>query len=434
MKRFLAFLLAAMMVICMTACGGDNNTPSTPETTTEPEITGYLVPQPMTERPVYTLSENPTVDEMRDMAVKAMHDMLSIQWSTEQVIDYNKTGAVSQKDYHYDPETIYCGLPYADGQTNLYVWLEYYDMRTGQLRMEGDGQWLNDILGNTCAGSLMWAWSTVCDSLTGKFVNTSMVPIYGCIPVGDYTCSAFAYMDEFYDYGTDRICSDNGLDVMFQSYAQIKRADAITSSTKEHTMMATTDAVVVYNDDGTINAKESYIMVQDQAAGTGDKFFEHVGEDGNTYHYTGRTGPIELKCSFLWMFEAAYIPLTTVEFLGQEPYVKSEVKISKECGSIDDLYSATITANYPMCMLKIIATDANGKETAVHTVYFDRYDVQGSAGGMMDGKARNYKLSSDRMVIQAALDELPAGTYTIQAEATSSTGEVFYPATFELTK
>ena len=432
MKKIFVILLAALTVLSMVACGSEDSK------ATEPEITGFIVPQPMTERPSYAVSENPTPQELRETAVRAMRDMLSIQWTTPNSFMYNKTGAVSEKDYRYEPETIYCGLPYADGQTNLYVWLEYYDYRSGQLRMEGDGQWLNDTLGNTCAGSLMWAWSTVCDSLTGKFVNTSMVPVYGCIPVGSYTCPAFGYMDEYYDYPTEKICQENGLQVMFESYAQIRMADAVTSTIPEHTMMATVDAVVVRNADGTIDGEQSYIMVQDQAAGTGttaSTFYEYTGEDGNIYHYTGRTGPIELKCTFLWLWEKGYIPVTTAEFLGQEPYARAEVTFSAEtCGSAEEMYGGTLTSNYPMCMLKLIATDENGKETVLHTVYFDRKDVEGSAPGMMDGKARNYKFSGDRMLIDSALQKLEAGTYTVTAEATASTGDVFNPVTFTYTK
>ena len=43
-------------------------------------------------------------------------------------------------------------LVYADGQTNIYVWMEYYDQQTGKFRMEGDGQWFNANMGNTCTG------------------------------------------------------------------------------------------------------------------------------------------------------------------------------------------------------------------------------------------------------------------------------------------
>ncbi len=434
MKKLLALLLALVTVLGLTACGGETSTPTEPP---ETEYTGYVVPQPLKERPVYTVSENPTVEELRKTAVRAMQDMLSIQWSVSNGFKYNKTGAVSHKDYIYQADTVYCGLPYADGQTNMYVWLEYYDLETGHLTMDGDGQWLNSNLGNTCAGSLMWAWSTVCDSLTGTYVNTSMVPKYGCIPVGPYQIKNADFLEAYSTdtYSTAMICSENGLEVMMESYAQIKMADAITNSKSEHTMMVIEDATVVRDADGNIDPIQSYVMLQDQAAGTGEKFFEHTGEDGILYQYTGRTGPIAVKMTFRDLFDATYIPVTTAEFLGQEAYVKPEVKFSKEgIASFDELYSGAITCNYPMSLVKFIATDANGKETKLYSVYFNRKDVKGSAPGMFDGKARNYKISGDRLNIDAAVEELAAGTYTITAEVTAPNGEVFTPVTFEYKK
>ena len=432
MKKFISLLLAALILVSMTACGGET---STAPTTTETQYTGYVVPEPMKERPMYTVSENPTVEELRETAVQAMHDMLSIQWSVSEPFMYNKTGAVSHKDYRYEADTVYNGLPYADGQTNLYVWLEYYDLETGHLRMEGDGQWLNDILGNTCAGSLMWAWSTVCDSLTGNYVNTNMTPAYGCLPVGPYTFPNFEFLTDYTGGVTGQICAHNGLEVMFESYAQAKMADAVTNSKSEHTMMLIEDATVVRNADGSIDPLQSYVMLQDQAAGTGDKFYEYTGEDGQLYQYTGRTGPIAVKMTFKDLFDATYIPVTTAEFLGQEAYAKPEVKFSKESvASLDEMYNGTITCNYPMSLVKFIATDANGNETDLFSIYFDRKDVKGSEPGAFDGKARNYKLSGDRMTISAAIDELAAGTYTITAEVTAPNGEIFTPVSVQITK
>ena len=98
------------------------------------------------------------------------------------------------------------------------------------------------------------------------------------------------------------------------------------------------------------------------------------------------------------------------------------------------MFSGTVTSNYPMCMLKLIATNSKGQEKTLHTVYFNRKDVQGSEPGLFDGKARNYKPSSDRIAIEAALEELVAGTYTITMEATAPNGEVFHPTTFTYTK
>lgn len=419
MKRIIALTLAVLIVFGMTACsnGGGNQ-----ETTEETEYTGYMVPQTM-EKPVYTVSENPTTRELREVAVKAMRDMLSIQWSTPKDFMYNKEGAVSNKDYRYYINTTYAGLPYADAQTNIYVWYEYYDPKTGVLNMEGDGQWLNDTLGNTCAGSLMWGWSVVCDSLTGKYVNTQMVSKYGCIPVGDYTYNT--YISSYYEQSTEEICSLNGMNKIMECYALMQMADAVTSSTAAHTMMAIEDATVVRTADGQIDPSQSYIVIQDQAAGTGDKFYEVSDEQGNILHYTGRT---EKKFTFMELYNQDYIPVTTAELAGLEPYTKPEVKFSLEnCTTVSDMLTGAFTSNYPMCMMKLNATDKDGKVINLHTIYFDREDVA-------EGKARDYRISGDRMAIEAALEALESGTYTITAEVTASTGDVFTPVSFEYKK
>ncbi len=393
----------------------------------ETEPVAFAVPQPMTTRPSYTVVENPTTDDLRQTAVRAMADMLSIQWSAEKEINYNKEGAVSHKDYHYDANTTYCGLPYADGQTNLFVWLENYDFETGRLRMEGDGQWLNANFGNTCAGSLMWAWSSVCDSLTGSFVNTNMVYKYGCIPVGNYTFPNMTTINSYYDYGTDQICTDNGAAVMYDCYAQMLPADAVTSSTKEHAMMIISQPEVVRNQDGSIDASKSYVYIQEQAAGTSNtesKFFEVVGEDGRVYYYTGRTSQ---KFTFAQLFNQSYIPVTTVEFAGSDPYAEASVSFSKICNDVNALVSGAVKSNYPMSMVKIKAQREDGKTVILHTEYIHRADVK-------SGKARSYKLSEDQDAILGAVEALKLGSYTITVEVTAPNGEVFTPVSFQYKK
>lgn len=427
MKKLLAILLTPVLLFGMVGCGAGASDADVEEETTLPPVTGFVVPSPMTERPVYTLSENPTIQEMRETAVRAMKDMLSIQWSTDEEINYNKTGAVSHKDYHYDMNTTYCGLPYADGQTNIYAWLEYYDYRSGQTNFPGDGTWLNANLGNTCAGSLMWAWSTVCHSLTGNYVNYNMVPMYGCIPVGDYKCSMMNAIKSWEDYPTEKVCQENGTDVMYESYALIQMADAVTSTTKEHTMMAIENAVVVRDANGKIDPVNSYVMVQDQAAGTGSKFYEYTDDSGYLYQYTGRPEPIAQKCTFQWLYEVHYIPVTTAEFAGTEAYEVPTVEFSKEVTTVDEMMSGKITSNYPMAMIKITAKSSKGKTIELYHYYVNRKDV-GS------GKAREFPLGAEKGAVQQALTALEAGTYTVTLEVTAPNGEIFKPVQVEYKK
>ena len=377
----------------------------------------FRVPNPMTERPCYAMGENPTTRQLRQMVVKAMRDMITIQWSTNQEIRYNKLGAVSGKNYYHDPNEIYCGLPYADGQTNLFVWLEHYNMETGEVTLDGDGVWLNSHLGNTCAGSLMWAWSSVCRSLTGVFINYNMVKQYGVLPVGDYVYNT--RITTYKDHQTRDICDENGQDRMFECYAKIQLGDGITSSKTLHTMMSIIDAVVVRGADGKIDGEQSYIVVQDQAAGKGSKFRE-VEENGLIYNFSGKT---DFHATFNWLWEKAYLPVTTAELAGLVPYEKAWVNFAGAGVSVEQLMNGVFQSNYPMCLLKVLATDAEGKKTELFKLYFNRKDVG-------TGKARGYRLSEDAEAVDAALAALPGGTYTICAEVTVASGEVFTPVSF----
>lgn len=381
----------------------------------------FRVPNPMTERPCYALPENPTNRQLREMALKAMRDMLTIQWSTEKEIRYNKRGAVSGKNYYHNPGDIYCGLPYADGQTNLFAWLEYYDMQTGVLSFEGDGQWLNDYLGNTCAGSLMWGWSAVCRSLTGVFINYNMVKKYGVLPIGDYKYNTD--ITTYQDHKTRDICDENGQKKMFECYAKIQMADGITSTTTLHTMMSTIDAVVVRDENGKIDGEKSYITLQDQAAGVKDKFRE-VEKDGLIYNFSGKT---DFHAPFNWLWEKAYIPITTAELAGLIPYEKPWVNFAGAGITVEQLIGGCFQSNYPMCLIKVFATDAEGEKKLLYKRSFNRGDVG-------TGKARAYRLIENEEEFKPALEALAAGTYTITAEITVATGEIFTPVSFTHTK
>jgi len=378
----------------------------------------FKVPKPTTERPNYALPENPTNRQMRETALKAMRDMLTIQWWTAKDIAYNKNGAVNWKDYKHVPGEIYAGLPYADGQTNMFVWLEHYNQETGEVTFNGDGVWFNQNLGNTCAGSLMWGWSAVCRSLTGVFINYNMVQKFGVLPVGDYKYNT--EITTYKDHPTRDICDENGIDRMYECYAQIQMADAITSTKTLHTMMSTIDAVVVRTPDGKIDGEKSYITLQDQAAGVGKKFRE-VEEDGNILHFSGKT---DFHAPFQWLWEKAYIPVTTAELAGILPYEKAWIRFE---GEKENWLAGEITSNYPMSLLKLFATGEKGERTQIFKLYFNRKDVG-------TGKARRYAVSQDAEEIQKKLSELSHGSYTVTAEVTASTGEIFYPLTFTYTK
>ena len=381
----------------------------------------FRVPNPMTARPSYVQPENPTNRQLRETVVRAMRDMLTIQWSTNKEIRYNKTGAVSGKNYYHNPGEIYCGLPYADGQTNLFVWLEHYNMQTGELTFDGDGVWLNDYLGNTCAGSLMWGWSAVCRSLTGVFINYNMVKKYGVLPIGDYKYNTD--ITTYKDHLTRDICDENGQEKMFECYAKIQMADGITSTTTLHTMMSIIDAVVVRDENGKIDGEQSYITLQDQAAGKG-KDFRKVEEGELTYNFSGKT---DFHAPFNWLWEKAYIPITTAELAGLIPYEKPWVNFAGAGITMEQLLGGVFQSNYPMCLIKVFATDEKGEKKLLFKRSFNRGDVG-------TGKARAYSLLENEEEIKPAIEALASGTYAVSAEITVASGEILTPVSFTYTK
>jgi len=383
----------------------------------------FMVPNPMP-YPDYVFTEQPTPAQLRQRAVEAMRDFLSIQWCTQKKIVHGKTGPVGGKVFIYDPYTVFAGLPYTNGDKGLFQFLEYYDHETGKLKFNGTGQEFNKLLGGTCAAGVMWGWSTVCHTLTGRFVNFYMVPKHGCYPVGDYKFDWS--INSFLDYSTKQIIEDNGADCILDAYSKMQPADAVASSVKDHTMMAIEMPHVEYTPEGKIDPENSYIIIQDQCGGTGAGF--HVKRDAdNLIHYSGRTG---FKFTFRMLLDQYYLPVTTAEFMGTEPYERAKVWFDGETPEdMDQLKKGFICSNYPMAVLKVILTDEWGIETLIDRHLFVKGEVE-------SGLARKFPMKSMSDTIPAAVYVAMEyrENYTLRVEATATNGEKLVAASFPVRK
>ncbi len=432
MKKLIAMLLALATVFSLSACVA-NGPGSIQNTTapTEPEQV-HSVKKPMA-YPDYTFDHTPTTDELRQMAVKAMMDYLSIQWYTEEKITYNKTGAAGGKTYIHQAMTTYAGLPYTNGDKGLIQFLEYYDHETGKLLFDGSAVEFNQLIGGTCACGVMWSWATVCDSLTGLFVNYNMVPKYGCIPVGGYTFGEGIDMNSINSYNldlsTEQICKNNGQQTIFAAYAQCLPADGLASSPDNHAMMVIEPATVKYKPDGTIDGNRSYLMIADQRGGqAGDGNFYEKYEDGETLQFSGRTS---YKYTFNQLYDLWYIPVTTAEFLGLEPYKAPEVSFSQETyTTVEDIAKGQILSNYPVCVLKVKLVDADGNAVDLVNFQTDKNDIY-------TGLARKLPLNNFATVLKtdAVQTKMEAGkSYTVKVDVTVTNGQTFTVAQLPMTK
>lgn len=392
MKRFLSLLLCLLVVFSLTGCK-------------------YKVPDPM-EYPDYTFSDEPSTDEIRAMAVQAMRDILSIQWCTEQEIRYRKNGPVSKKEFVHSPENTYAGLLYSSASTGIFQFFEYYNTKTGCLEYPGTADELKLELGNSCADALLWAWSTVCNSIQGGFYPVLMVPKNGYRIVGDYT-----YRQNIQSYNempSYAIIENNGTEIILDAYTKMLPADALVSTSDNHAMMVIEAPVVVNTPSGAIDPENSYVMIQDQRAGGSTFYVQEV--DGNTLNFSGRT---TAKITFAKLLEDDYIPVTTAEFIGEKPYEKATVTVSQtDCSGIDDLSAVTVETNYPLAVINILSVDSRGNSTVLLRQMF--------GGADMYGVPRSFNLS--KMEGLSILS--PAAGTTIRLEVVVATGERFTPISF----
>lgn len=392
MKKFLSLLLCLICVLSMTGCQ-------------------FKVPDPMA-YPDYTFESDPTPDELRAMAVKAMRDVLSIQWHTEKEIRYRKNGPVSKKEFVHAPGNIYAGLLYSTASTGIFQFYEYYNTKTGCLEYPGTSDELKLELGNSCADALLWSWSTVCNSIKGGFYPVLMVPNNGYIVVGDYTYRQT--IQSYNEMPSYAIVENNGTDVILDAYTKMLPADALLSTPDNHAMMVIEAPVVVYLSDGSIDPENSYVMIQDQRAG-GSTFYEEE-VDGYTLNFSGRTSA---KVTFAELLEDDYIPVTTAEFLGEKPYEKAAVTANQSCSSVGELSEVKVEANYPIAVVNILEVNSRGDKTVLKRQMF--------GASNMHGVPRTFSLSDFKDLETIT----PTAGSTIKVEVVVSTGERFYPISFE---
>lgn len=414
MKRFCILAMSLVLLFSSVGCSDASPSPAPTETVAPEETPNYSTPSPM-KRPDYTFTDTPSADDMRQMAVEAMRDLLTIQWTPAEDISYFNT-AGRDKQFDYIAGTPYGGLLYSGAGSGLFQFMEYYDENTGLLKYPGTGDELRKVIGSGCADSLLWSWGVVANSFSSGYYPSVMVQKNGYLPVGDYTYDP--NLSSYYHITTADIINNNGVNVMLDAYTKVLPADALISSSADHAMMAIEPPVVAYNSDGTIDTENSYIMIQDQRGGRTSKEFYKV-MDGNTVVYFNSA--TSLKMTFETLLEKEYIPITIAEFTGAKPYDKAEVTTQgKACTKFKDLQNVMIESNYPIAFISAIVVDKNGKETELDKILFH--------GANGDGPAKTYNLSQWETLHMLDINDYKK----VRIEVVVSTGQRFTPVEITL--
>lgn len=366
----------------------------------------YTVAKPMTLADLEAIpvaNSSMTEAQLRQIVVDFMRLQLSFAWTPSQDFAY-KTGNSNRTLYS---GTVYAGLPYISSTGgNLYNALHLYDPITGMLDTTNGAGNLHKIIGNQCSGSAFWAWARISNSMTWGGTQ-NMLERNGALRLGNYTYDDS--IQSFHEEGirTSSICTANGQQVMYESYALLKMADGIVKyvETAGHVRMIAADAVVVRNSSGEIDGEKSYIVYLDQ----GSSWSDSTQENGHPIHIQGG---IDKKMTFKSMYGEGYLPFRVPELAGKDPVEKATASIGHTDSSITltELYKKNLTANYPLSDVTVTVVNDKGEILYEKTAF------------TMNISTRQMQLRTT--VLSTALRDISqSGEHTIIVSARVGTGE-----------
>jgi len=372
LKKGLALVLSILTVFTLFACTA-NDTPDTtelgPEVVEKKDYSQYanIVADPKTWYDEFMAlpiaNENMTEDELRQLCADAFKANMTFQWTPnkEIVYDFELLDRISQ--ISLQPGIAYSGLAYATGKSSGNLWkiLNYYDKETGVLDVEAmDPNKVMGIVTSACARGAEQGWNRVSGNHGLDSMSTFNRFDSNVVPVGPYT---YEQADYNYAFGSrtasNEIIAKNGEQVMYESYAMMKTADGLYSSSSWHVMMASSKAEVVRYADGTINAAESYILVHEQdAVGTKTDNKNITQSNGVVLR---QLGTIDNKYTFKKLVEKGYIPFTLKEFIGEDPIEPGEAWLGTQTEkmengldlTVQELFGNTLHTNYNLCNVRV---------------------------------------------------------------------------------
>ena len=373
MKKLVSLFLAVMTVLSLfAACGGSEATPAetTEPATTERDYSEFagIVADPKTWYDTFMAlpiaNADMTEEELRQLAVDAFKAHGSFTWTPTREITYTFELLDKSSDIVIPTGIAYAGMFYCNNVAKGNVWkaLQYYDVETGTMDIEAMRGSELEYLSSACARAVEWALARVSNS-HGLETMSSYTNL---LRVGPYTFLTGQYGFDHGD-GTKNIIKDNGHDIMCQSYAAMKKADVVYSSSSFHVMMASADPVVVYLSDGRINATESYILVCEQdAVGSKTTTKDEQQSNGVTLRHLGS---VDNKYSFSDLIDKGYIPLTVKEFTGEDPIEVGEAWLGNPNRKLENgvdmdvstLFSNSVCATYAICTVNVQVKNPAGE-------------------------------------------------------------------------
>ena len=352
--------------------------------------------------------------KLRDRVEQEMYAMGSVQWHAND-LRHSCTCQLSGCHGIYNKEYTYIGIPYNHKGGSLARFLYCMD-ENGNVKdfvyEMADFDGYDAYIGNDCSTAIAQAWWSVSNS-TDIIRCTYMLPIYdkGCLAVGDYSYDVAMTLSDW----TEKIINVNDEQTMYESYGQLRKGDAYVYiyDVGGHTRMAAQDAVVVRNQDGTINPEYSYVLCHEQGASSTDEILK-----------TTTSWRLYWKYTFANLYNKWCIPVTIEELLTGE-MEPVEVTLSDSVSGRLGMTTGTIQANYFLDSVMLKVTDDQGNLVLDHRMFTSvgRYYDHNFNDAIIRNYVDSYDMGHFASILQTVTFQ-SGRTYTYEISAEVSTDDV----------
>jgi len=313
--------------------------------------------------------ERPHVQEKREKAVQRMYEMCTIEWHPQN-ITHTCNCSLNMCNGVYNDTYTYYGLPYNHKNGSL-ARMQYCLNEDGTVKdwiydmaEEGTFDTFDLYMGSDCSTHVLQAWLTVSNSVDYRRTRYQMPAVRelrntGCYAVGDWEWDIG--LDPVSDAATisKNYTNHNGEEVMYESYAQLRLADAVVYYYETgHTRMVAQEPVVVRDENGKINGEYSYVLMHEQGVTVLD-------EVNKTYS----TCPTFKKYTFANLFNGYYLPITNIEFITGEFDTPTCVLENGVSDSRLGLTTGIVKANYSLDYVTMTITDSKGNVVFDHWMF-----------------------------------------------------------------
>ena len=399
-------IMCLLLVAAMVSCGDAKDTPDETEPQTPVDTNkGIRTEAPKTQASVE--APNPLDYDYfhvfkapegnpRDIVYNYMYAMSQIKWvATESWTTDWKVPQDYTVNLPYVKGKTYYGLPYSLARSSLDEFSQYVENES----FTPNSHYYEEIIGNNCSSAMDLAYNQILNfpgycQLRPSTNRTDLLKFPDGIEVPP------ARSSNPDDWISQTVFSHNGLDAMYNGYAQLGKGDILYRMIdgSGHTRMVS-KVEVTRSVAGKLVPAKSYIYCIEQT---------------NTWADNKRNSTwfVDRKYTFSECAELLFMPVTFHIFHEDNPvledaYIMMKGKNSPE--SVKKLLNGVVESTFPLTYVRATVTDSEGK------IVGDTYK---------NNMHSTYKVSVRNFDSQLKISKLPAGTYTFDLRAGIARGGV----------